>query len=54
LKAVFSICDHCTGHRRQALLNVRFAPDSDQKADIAEGPSCADFVAKVIDGFCAE
>ena len=23
------------------LLNVRFAPDSDQIADIAEGPSCA-------------
>jgi hypothetical protein len=43
-----------TTHPRNISLDVRFASDSDRNADIAEGPRCADFVAKVIDGFCAE
>jgi len=34
-----------------ATADVRFALDSDRKADIPEGPLSADFVAKVVDGF---
>jgi hypothetical protein len=32
-------------------MHVRFAPESGQLATISAGPLCADFVAKVIDGF---
>jgi hypothetical protein len=36
-----------TTHPRKISLDVRFGSDSDRSADIAEGPLCADTVAKV-------
>jgi hypothetical protein len=36
---------------RQALADVRFAPESEQIADVSVGPLCADFVAKLFDDF---
>jgi hypothetical protein len=38
----------------QSLADVRFTPESGQIADISVCPSCADFVAKVVDGLRAE
>jgi hypothetical protein len=33
------------------IVHVRFAPKADKRADGSLSPLCADFVAKVIDGF---
>ena len=36
------------GDGPSALYEVCFGPESNQRADIAEGPSCADAVEKVL------
>jgi hypothetical protein len=38
---VFRACTHKLSLPECGVLNVRFAPDSDRIADIAEGPKCA-------------
>jgi hypothetical protein len=40
--------------RSHNTVPVRFAPKADKEAGIALSPLCADFVAKVVDGFRAE
>jgi hypothetical protein len=49
LMSEWVIQDRCG--RSHASMYVRFCPKADKRADVLGRPLCADFVAKVIDGF---